>query len=168
MNTVTTKFRTFATGKNGKLKKVSKKIKIITGIADENRELQDNHQDNINFPCMDAPPTPPPLLAIPYPNYRFFPFHWVWMNNIEGYRFQLNTVLATQQLHIIQDFDYGIFKMLLLLIFLLNLEMENGEARLYYHKTMVAVLVVVTKYANNQKKYWAICSACDSASDLVR
>ena len=96
--------------------------------------------------------------------YFNFPFNWIWVNNIQGYRFRLNEIQATQQLHIIQDFDLG--KVFYVLPYMIVI--TKGEAEVKYRKSMVAVLVIVTKYAQNQSKYWSICSGCSTASDLAR
>ena len=105
------KFKTYTTGTDGKTKRKTKKIKISNrntgvGVDDMVEQVYPFFDFGSDFEGIELDNNIPEVI----PNrFELFPFHQVWYNSIDGCRFRINALLATQQLHIIQDFEFGKF-----------------------------------------------------------
>ena len=91
--------------------------------------------------------------ADPQQTFFGFPDQLLWLNNIEGVRFQANTFRSSSQIHIMQDF---------------NLFTENEIEIAQLKPNYVCIYLINLRYSNSSRNVVSICSSkeCSSSSAL--
>jgi hypothetical protein len=84
-----------------------------------------------------------------------FPDQVLWVNNLDGVRFQSNNYTASSQIHVLQDFD---------------LVTQDETQFVDFKSTFVCVYLVNFSFTDSTRQLVAICSSkeCSTASDLNR
>jgi hypothetical protein len=93
--------------------------------------------------------------ADPKQTFFGFPDPLLWLNNIEGVRFQANSFRSSSQIHVMQDFD---------------LLTENKTEIAQLKPNYVCIYLINLRYSNSSRNVVSICSSkeCSSSSALNR